>query len=141
MLKRSKIEDDDELESAGPGARSSQVLVVNTDSSSLELVCRLIEREGWTAHRSTIAEGVVDELAERPFAGLVLDLPDLDSSLEIVRELRASGGEAANTPVLVLTSTGGDESAALRAGADGFLARPFHADELHQQAELVLGSL
>ncbi len=114
------------------------LLVINSDADSLELVARLLEARGWSVTRSTDVATALIDLVDGDFAGMVLDLPSLDDAVEVVTSVRQDP-DVGSTPVLVLTSTGGDEGAALRAGADGFLSRPFHADDLLAQIQVVAG--
>ena len=53
------------------------------------------------------------------------------SGIELLRELRAEPG-LEEVPVVVVSAwqTGGDNRAALEAGADAFLGKPFNVDEL-----------
>jgi DNA-binding response OmpR family regulator len=69
---------------------------------------------------------------------LVLDLmlPGL-SGLELLAALR-SDPELASTPVVVISAWSDSRAAALRAGADHFLAKPFDADELRAIAGRLL---
>ena len=140
MLKRSRIDDDDDLGGGAGGGQSDRILVVNSDEDSLELIARLVESRGWRAKRLSDPLATLIELGDQAFAALVVDLPALDDSVDVVRALREDSTDIAKTPVLVLTSTGGDGTPALQAGANGFLARPFHADELFEQLSLVAGN-
>lgn len=89
-----------------------------------------------------------------PFDAVVLDLglPKMDG-LSVLRQWRASGR---SMPVLILTARDGwhDKVAGIDAGADDYLAKPFHMEELlarlralirravgHASAELACGPL
>jgi DNA-binding response OmpR family regulator len=67
---------------------------------------------------------------------LDLGLPDGDG-LELCREMRASGDQ---TPVIVLTARGEptERVRGLEAGADDYLAKPFHLPELVARIQAVL---
>src|SRR6266542_3856136 len=80
------------------------------------------------AEASTGQDGLA-QAAERQPALIILDLglPDMDG-LEVTRLLR----EWSTTPIIVLSARGqeGDKIAALDAGADDYLTKPFTVGEL-----------
>lgn len=142
MLKRSKIDDylGEDGEPVPETERSDVVLVVNDDANSGELIARLVDASGWQAARAYDVSMAVSLVRDQPMAGVIVDLSEgLGAAVEAVREIRASGEAGATVPIIVLTSTGGDEATAWRAGADGFLARPFHANDFLQQLDIIIG--
>ncbi|MCX7620107.1 MAG: response regulator [Acidimicrobiales bacterium] len=142
MLKRSKIEDylDEDGEPLPNVERSFVVLVVNDDPNSGELIARLVEASGWQAARAYDVSMAVSLVREQSLAGVIVDLTEgLSAAVDAVQAIRAAGDAGSRIPILVLTSTGGDESTAWRAGADGFLARPFHANDFLQQLDVIIG--
>lgn len=77
---------------------------------------------------STAREGLAQVAGRRPELVLLdLGLPDLDG-LEVVRRIR----EWSDVPIVVLSARGQetDKVAALDAGADDYLTKPFGVDEL-----------
>ncbi len=75
---------------------------------------------------------------EEDFDGIVLDLGlPRKSGLELLRELREAGKR---TPVLILTARDSwqERVDGLKAGADDYLGKPFHAEELLARLEAVL---
>jgi len=86
--------------------------------------------------RSSIAEGLREAEARQP-ALLILDLglPDFDG-LEVIRRLR----EWSEMPILVLSARGQerDKIAALDAGADDHVTKPFGVGELLARIRVVL---
>ncbi len=104
-----------------------RVLLIEDEPNIAEAIRFILSRAGWTV--STHADGS-DALAAirrvRPEV-LVLDvmLPGR-SGFDILADLRADP-DYARLPVLVLTAKGQarEQDAALSAGADGFLAKPF----------------
>lgn len=72
------------------------------------------------------------------YALVILDLglPDIDG-LQLLRQLRAA---RRREPILVLTARGAvqDRIDGLGAGADDYLVKPFHFDELHARVQAVL---
>jgi DNA-binding response OmpR family regulator len=75
---------------------------------------------------------------EEDFDGLILDLglPG-KSGLELLRSLRA---QSCTTPVLILTARDGwqERVDGLKAGADDYLGKPFHSEELLARLEAIL---
>jgi DNA-binding response OmpR family regulator len=107
-----------------------RVLVIEDERRLAQALMRLLEAENYAvdlAHDG--AEGLY--LAQTGiYDVLVVDvmLPRLDG-LVVVRALRVGG---INTPVLLLTakSTAADKVLGLDSGADDYLAKPFHFNEL-----------
>jgi two-component system KDP operon response regulator KdpE len=85
---------------------------------------------------TTVAEGIAELGREQPAVVLLdLGLPDGDG-LEVVRALRPDS----HVPVIVLSARGqeGDKVAALDAGADDYLTKPFGASELLARIRVAL---
>ncbi len=82
-------------------------------------------------------EGLAQALAQ-PYALLLVDwmLPGL-TGLEVCRQLRASGS---TTPLIFLTArdTVADTVAGLQAGANDYIKKPFHFDELLERIRVQL---
>ncbi|MGO4853375.1 response regulator transcription factor [Phaeovulum sp. W22_SRMD_FR3] len=107
--------------------RTKHVLLIEDEPHIAEAIRFLLGRDGWGVRHLTEGADLVARLAEQPVDVVVLDLmlPGR-SGLEILAELRADPATAA-LPVLMLTARGQarDREAAERAGATGFLAKPF----------------
>ncbi len=112
--------------------RAPVVLVVEDDAPNRVLLTHLLERAGYRA--ATASDGPSGLAAAFELAPdlVLLDvgLPGMDG-LEIVRRLRADPRTVA-MPVVLLTghTSVEDVVAGLDAGADDFLAKPFHEAEL-----------
>jgi two-component system KDP operon response regulator KdpE len=81
-------------------------------------------------------EGLTKAATEQPdLIILDLGLPDMDG-LEVIRQLR----EWSSTPILILSARGqeGDKVAALDAGADDYLTKPFGVNELLARIRVAL---
>ena len=80
-------------------------------------------------------------LHTQDYALVILDLtlPRMDG-LEVLRRLRARGGERGRTPVMILTARGGLEERVqgLNLGADDYLAKPFELAELEARVKALL---
>jgi CheY-like chemotaxis protein len=113
------------------------VLVVEDETDTNELLCSLLEREGFACEG--VAEGV-HALAKasqvRP-AAILLDLmlPDM-SGFEVCERLRTSG-PLKHTPVIMVTALD-DEASRQRGrqlGADAFLTKPFLPETLVKELQ------
>ena len=105
------------------------ILVVEDEAAIRRFVRLALGTEGHTVHEGdSVARGLIEAGTRRPDA-LVLDLglPDGDG-IEVIRGLRSWS----TVPVIVLSarSQEADKIAALDAGADDYLVKPFGAGEL-----------
>jgi two-component system, OmpR family, KDP operon response regulator KdpE len=105
------------------------VLVVDDEPQILRALQTSLRAAGYEVATATTAEGALAAAAMRPPDALILDLvlPD-GRGTDVSRELRTWSA----APVLVL-SVVGDEAekvAALDAGADDYVEKPFSIDEL-----------
>ncbi len=120
-----------------PHTPSPVVLLVEDDAGIRRFVRAALESEGCTVHEAAALERGRIELASRRPDLLVLDLglPDGDG-MTLLAELRGWSG----MPVLVLSarSDEADKVAALDAGADDYLAKPFGVAELLARARALL---
>ncbi|HXA13758.1 MAG TPA: response regulator, partial [Opitutaceae bacterium] len=113
-------------------------LLVVDDEVQIRRILRLaLETEGYEVHEAETGQLGLSEAAGVHPDGIVLDLglPDMDGR-EVLRRLR----EWTQVPVLVLTVRDGedDKIAALDAGADDYLTKPFSARELLARMRAVL---
>ena len=108
----------------------SKVMLIDDDESMRLLIGQLVEREG---HEFCCASNGVDGLEmlrrERPDL-LILDvmLPDING-FELCQTIRSEGRRV---PIMFLTAKGDivDKSIGFKAGADDYLVKPFHNEEL-----------
>ena len=106
-----------------------RILVVEDEVEIRRFVSQSLERDGFDVYQAdTQARGLIEAGTRRPDL-LVLDLglPDGDG-LDLIRELR----KWSDIPVLVLSARidEADKIAALDAGADDYLIKPFSVGEL-----------
>ena len=108
---------------------AGEVLVVDDDSSTRELVSRNLRRAGFSTAEARSGEDALLKARVSPPALVVLDLmmPNLDG-FEVLRRLRA---EKLQVPVVVLTgkTLSPDEETLLRDGFAGFVKKGGHALE------------
>src|SRR5689334_439063 len=104
-------------------------LLVEDDASIRRFVRTALESAGWDVHESAGVRPALLEAGRRhPDLAIVdLGLPDGDG-VDFVREFRAWSA----IPVIVLSARSGEASkiAALDAGADDYLTKPFAVGEL-----------
>ncbi len=104
-------------------------LIVEDEASIRRFVRLALQAEGWQVHEAgTVRQGLMDAGTRRPdLVVLDLGLPDGDG-LDYLRDLRAWSA----VPVIVLSARTdeADKIAALDAGADDYLTKPFGVGEL-----------
>jgi two-component system, OmpR family, KDP operon response regulator KdpE len=112
-------------------------LIVEDEPSIRRFVRMALEAEGWQVHETeTVRQGLVDAGTRRPdLVILDLGLPD-DDGINYLKDLRAWSG----VPVIVLSarSSEADKIAALDAGADDYLSKPFGVGELMARVRVAL---
>ena len=124
------------------GARQKWlVLVVEDDPDLLELMTRVLEKEGFEVMIAADGREGLVLASGRPRPDLIISdimMPDMDG-LEMVRALR----DDANTkrmPVILLTSksTPQDLVAGIQAGARAYLTKPFKMQDLLAKVRAIL---
>jgi two-component system KDP operon response regulator KdpE len=113
------------------------VLVIDDEVQIRRLLRITLESAGYCVAEADTGRFGLDEAARRQPDAIVLDLglPDM-GGLEVLRHLR----EWSRVPVLVLTVIAGETEkvAALDAGADDYLTKPFGAAELTARLRAIL---
>ena len=109
---------------------SCPVAILIEDEPQIRRFVRLaLEAEGWQVHEADTAKrGLLDAGTRKPDLLVVdLGLPDGDG-LDLIRDVRTWS----NVPIVVLSarSDESDKIAALDAGADDYLTKPFGVGEL-----------
>ncbi len=117
--------------------RGPVILVVEDDEPARRTLAAFLEARGYAVdHAPSAAEALRAWDARRPDA-VVLDLglPDLDG-VDVVRRIRRE----AFTPIVILSGRDDerDKIAALEAGADDYVTKPFSTDELNARIRAVL---
>ncbi|MDD3676466.1 MAG: two-component system, OmpR family, response regulator [Thauera sp.] len=117
------------------------ILIVDDDRDIRGLLADYLEKQGLRC--STAADGreMKAVLEQHRIDLIVLDImmPG-DDGLTLCRNLRATGGPQANTPILMLTARGEDMDRilGLEMGADDYLTKPFVPRELYARIRAVL---
>jgi two-component system KDP operon response regulator KdpE len=120
-----------------PSEARKDILVIDDEVQIRRLLRLTLEAAGYSVRESDTGRGGLDEIVRRAPDAVVLDmgLPDL-SGLDVLRQLR----EWSRLPVLVLTvlAAENDKVAALDAGADDYLTKPFGSAELTARLRAIL---
>ena len=108
---------------------SARILIVDDEPSILATMAPLLRGRGYEVSTATTGHAALDAVDRQPPQLVILDLglPDLDG-IEVCRRMR----EGRAIPILVLSARGAerDKVAALDAGADDYVTKPFSAEEL-----------
>lgn len=119
----------------------TRILVVDDNADACELVARVIESAGWHATRSYGHDDALAKLDESDpqYKAVVVDFQSggTGASLELLDAVRRSK-DLKDVPVLLLTRSETNRMFAWESGADAFLVRPFHADDLINEVYAVL---
>jgi two-component system, cell cycle response regulator CtrA len=111
----------------GTGMR---VLLIEDDSALAQSIELMLQSEGFNVYQTDLGEEGVDlgKLYDYDIILLDLNLPDV-SGYEVLKALRVS---KVQTPILILSGLAGieDKVRGLGVGADDYMTKPFHKDEL-----------
>ncbi|MCW9089576.1 MAG: response regulator transcription factor [Gammaproteobacteria bacterium] len=115
-----------------------RILVIEDEATLLLQLRRRLEEEGYTVDTTGDGKEGLFLASEYPVDLAVVDLglPGMPG-LEIIRSLRAEGRDL---PILILTARGKWEEkvTGLEAGADDYLVKPFHMEELLARVKALL---
>ena len=107
----------------------ARVLVVDDEPQILRALEMKLRNAGYAVDTAATAKDAVAQASMRPPEAVILDLllPD-GSGTDVARELR----KWSTAPILVLSAVGEEKEkiAALDAGADDYVTKPFSGDEL-----------
>ena len=114
-----------------------QILFVEADTAVGNLIATTLETQNYQFRRARNgAQAVMDALSYRPDVMLLdLGLPDVDG-IDIIKKIRSWS----NMPIIVVSARSDDRDkvAALDAGADDYLTKPFSVDELLARLRVAL---
>jgi two-component system, cell cycle response regulator CtrA len=119
----------------GTGMR---VLLIEDDSATAQTIELMLRAESFNIHTTDLGEEGIDvgRIYDYDIILLDLNLPDM-SGFEVLRSLRVS---KVKTPVLILTGLAGieDKVRGLGFGADDYMTKPFHKDELVARIQAIV---
>lgn len=114
----------------------TRVLIVEDDPTTSAMLAGVVRQQQWDAASCGDLACAWTQLRQQPFDILLLDLslPDGEGTDLLQRVRRSSPGELpdAKTPVLVISSRSqlASRLAALDLGADGYVIKPVHLEEV-----------
>ena len=107
-----------------------RVLLVEDDSAMAQSIELMLKVDSFNVYTTDLGEEGIDlgKVYDYDIILLDLNLPDM-SGLEVLRSLRVS---KVKTPILILTGLAGieDKVRGFGFGADDYMTKPFHKDEL-----------
>ena len=107
-----------------------RVLLVEDDSATAQSIELMLKSEGFNVYATDLGEEGIDlgKVYDYDIILLDLNLPDM-SGFEVLRSLRVS---KVKTSILILSGLPGieDKVRGLGFGADDYMAKPFHRNEL-----------
>jgi two-component system, cell cycle response regulator CtrA len=107
-----------------------RVLLIEDDSATAQSIELMLKSESFNVYTTDLGEEGIDlgKIYDYDIILLDLNLPDM-SGFEVLRGLRVS---KVKTPILILTGLAGieDKVRGLGFGADDYMTKPFHKDEL-----------
>jgi two-component system cell cycle response regulator CtrA len=107
-----------------------RVLLIEDDRATAQSIELMLKSESFNTYTTDLGEEGIDlgKLYDYDIILLDLNLPDM-SGFEVLRSLRIS---RVKTPILILSGLAGIENkvSGLGFGADDYMTKPFHKDEL-----------
>jgi two-component system, cell cycle response regulator CtrA len=115
-----------------------RVLLIEDDSATAQSIDLMLKSESFNVYTTDLGEEGVDlgKLYDYDIILLDLNLPDM-SGFEVLRSLRVS---KVKTPILILSGLAGikDKVKGLGFGADDYMTKPFHKDELVARIQAIV---
>ena len=115
-----------------------RVLLIEDDSATAQSIELMLKSESFNVYTTDLGEEGVDLGKIYDYDSILLDLnlPDM-SGFEVLRSLRVS---KVKTPILMLTGLAGieDKVRGLGFGADDYMTKPFHKNELVARIQAIV---
>jgi two-component system, cell cycle response regulator CtrA len=116
-----------------------RILLIEDDSATAQSIELMLKSESFNIYTTDLGEEGVDlgKVYDYDIILLDLNLPDM-SGFEVLRSLRVS---KIKTPILILSGLAGieDKVRGLGFGADDYMTKPFHKDELAARIHAIVG--
>ena len=115
-----------------------RILVIEDETTLLGQIKEYLEADGFMVDTATDGEDGLHTAREYPIDAAVVDLglPKMDGT-EVIKAIRKDGN---TLPILILTARDNwqDKVNGLEAGADDYLTKPFHIEELIARLKALL---
>jgi DNA-binding response OmpR family regulator len=121
---------------------SPTVLVVNDEIDGCELLVRLLRPEGFQVDGADSTRAAMSAISTTLPRCVVLDMHagGIGSSLRVLDQIRSHDDRRISSARVVLAATSTrNRTFSFQSGADAFLLRPFHLEELVAHIQDVLG--
>lgn len=109
------------------------VLVAGDVDDSNELLSRILVSHGYRTVTATSVDSGLSRVVEQLPRAAVIDLSSrgIGSSLQLLDSIRSSDDpRVERTRVVIIARSSANRNFSFQSGADGFLLRPFHANDL-----------
>ena len=107
-----------------------RVLLIEDDSATAQSIELMLKAEGFNVYTTDLGEEGIDlgKIYDYDLILLELNLPDM-SGLDVLRQLRVA---KINTPIMILSGSAEIDTKvkSFGGGADDYMTKPFHKDEL-----------
>jgi len=110
----------------------SDILVVDDERDIRELICDILEDEGFATRRAGTSDECMAELNKAAPGLMILDIWLKDSNMDGIDILKQVKLDNPDVPVVIISGHGNIEIAvaAIRQGAYDFIEKPFNIDQL-----------
>jgi len=119
---------------------AKRILVVDDEIESLKLIGLMLQRRGYEIIAARSGTQALEKVKTGDPDLVILDImmPDMDG-YEVCRHIRADPATA-DLPIIMFTAKSmvSDKVAGFQAGADDYLTKPVHPDELASRIEAIL---
>lgn len=117
-----------------------KILIVDDDPDTLKLIGLMLKRQGYEVATVNSGRAALDHVRQQIPELIILDvmMPEMDG-YEVASHLR-SNSQTENIPILMFTAKNlvDDKVAGFESGADAYLTKPTHPDELAAQVKALL---
>jgi DNA-binding response OmpR family regulator len=123
------------LNSMNDTPKKKCVLVVDDHPKVLRFIEIDLKLRGYEVVTATSGEEALKLVRSRKPSIMLLDIimPEVDG-LEVLKRLRTSS----QLPVIAFSASPGERDNAIRLGADDFMTKPFHPDDMVKRIEVLL---
>lgn len=114
---------------------NKKVLLIDDNPHILEAIELILTTENYSVHSLTRIDNVLKDVKELKPGLILLDLLLSGKNGKEIALILKSNKETKNIPIVIISAHPSAEKAAMQAGVDGFLAKPFDIADLLQLVE------